>query len=439
MTKYILMVLLFLAAPLRALSGDGAAPAFTETPAQHEARLAWWREARFGMFIHWGIYSIPGRGEWVQWKEQIPVAEYAKLADQFNPTNFNPGAWADIAKAAGMKYMVLTTRHHDGFCLFNDRGNRFTSKKTAAHRDFVAEYVKAVREAGLRVGFYYSPLDWRYPGFFFPDLQLQNAEAMRTQYHRQVKELMSNYGQIDVLWFDGGETDWLGFNGDWVSGAQWRKRAPGQHYQGRFSWEHEQVYSMLRRLQPQIIINNRADMPEDFHSREGDRALGDFDADHPWELCTTLAGAWGWQPDKPVKPLKDCIQLLAKVAGRDGNLLLNVGPRPDGTIDPPQAERLREIGAWLGQYGASIYGTRGGPFLPGDYGVSTHRDKTFYVHVLNWPEGKLVLPAIAPRIVRASALTGGEAAFIQNESGVEISVPPASRSDVDTIVVLETE
>jgi alpha-L-fucosidase len=136
---------------------------FAETPSQRDARMAWWREARFGMFIHFGLYAIPGRGEWVQWNEQIPVEEYAKLANQFNPTNCNPNAWAEIAKAAGMKYMVLTTRHHDGFCLFDDKGNDFTSVKTAAHRDFVAEYVAAVRKAGLRVGFYYSPLDWRFP------------------------------------------------------------------------------------------------------------------------------------------------------------------------------------------------------------------------------------------------------------------------------------
>jgi alpha-L-fucosidase len=438
MTRYILPVMFGLATLLRARGGDGAATAFSETPARHEARMAWWRDARFGLFIHWGIYALPGRGEWVQWNEQIPVEEYAQLADRFNPTNFNPDAWADLAKAAGMKYVVLTTRHHDGFCLFDDPGNRFTSVQTAARRDFVAEYVQAVRRAGLRVGFYYSPLDWRYPGFFFPDLQLQSAGEMRAQYHRQMEALLSNYGRIDVLWFDGGEMDWLGFGGDWA-GAKWQKRAPGQHYRGRFSWEHDRVYALLRRLQPQIIINNRADMPEDFHSREGDRALGAFDADRPWELCTTLSGAWGWQPDKPVKPLKDCIQLLAKVAGRDGNLLLNVGPRPDGTIDPPQAQRLREIGAWLGQYGASIYGTRGGPFLPGDYGVSTHRGKTIYVHVLKWPEGRLTLPAIAPRIVRASTLTGATATFTQNESGIEISVPPAGRNDVDTIIVLETE
>ena len=415
------------------------AKSFTETPAQSDARMAWWREARFGMFIHFGLYAIPGRGEWVQWNEQIPIEEYARLAHQFNPANFNPNAWAETAKAAGMRYMVLTTRHHDGFCLFDDKGNGFTSVKTAAHRDLVAEYVAAVRNAGLRAGLYYSPLDWRFPGFFFPDLQRKSAEAMREQYHRQMKELLSNYGKLDVVWFDGGETDWLNFGGDWLDGAQWHKRPANQHYQGGFSWQHDQVYAMLRRLQPQVIINGRADMPEDFHSREGDSALGNFDDKHPWELCTTLAGAWGYQPNKSPKPLKNCIQLLAKVAGRDGNLLLNVGPRPDGEIDPSQAQRLREIGDWLGKYGESIYGTRGGPFLPGDYGASTHRDKTVYVHVLKWSGDKLMLPAIPAKIVRASALTGGEAAFAQTEGGIEISLPPAQRADADTIIALELD
>ena len=404
-----------------------------------DARMKWWRDARFGMFIHFGLYAIPGRGEWVQWNEQIPVEEYAKLADQFNPTNYNPDTWVEIAKAAGMKYMVLTARHHDGFCLFDDSTNNFTSVKTAAHRDFVAEYVKAVRKAGLRVGLYYSPLDWRFPGFFFPDLQRQSAEAMRDQYHRQMQELLSNYGPIDVLWFDGGETDWLDFSGDWGPGAKWQKRPANQHYHGGFSWQHDQVYAMLRRLQPQVIINGRADMPEDFHSREGDAALGNFDNQHPWELCTTLAGAWGYEPNKSPKPLKDCIQLLAKVAGRDGNLLLNVGPRPDGQIDPAQVERLREIGEWLGKYGESIYDTRGGPFLLGDYGASTHRDKIIYVHVLKWPAAKLVLPAIPVKIIRASVLTGGEVSFTQTGQAIEISLPPADRSETDTIIALQLD
>jgi alpha-L-fucosidase len=411
---------------------------FTETPAQHAARISWWRDARFGMFIHWGLYSIPGRGEWVQWNEQIPVEEYAKLADKFDPAHFDPDAWAETAKAAGMKYMVLTTRHHDGFCLFDDKGNDFTSVRTAAHRDLVAEYVTAVRKAGLHVGFYYSPLDWRFPGFFFPDLQRKSAEAMRDQYHRQMEELMSNYGNLDVIWFDGGETDWLSFRGDW-DGAKWKPRPKGQHYHGGFSWQHDQVYSMLRRLQTQAIINGRADMPEDFHSREGDGALGDFDDQHPWELCTTLAGAWGYEPNKTPKSLKQCVQLLAKVAGRDGNLLLNIGMPPDGRIDPAQQDRLREIGQWLGKYGESIYGTRGGPFLPGAYGASTHKDKTIYLHILDWPADKLQLPAIPEKIVRGYLLNGDGVAFTQSEKGIEVSVPPDQRSDIDTVVALELD
>jgi len=402
------------------------------------ARIQWWRDAKFGLFIHWGLYAIPGRGEWVQWNEQIPVSDYAKLAEEFHPTNFTPDSWAQLAKAAGAKYVVLTSRHHDGFALFDDGTNTFTSVNSAAHRDFVAEYVKSVRKAGLRVGLYYSPLDWRFPGYILPDIQRQSAEAMREQYHRQMKELLSNYGRIDVLWFDGGEMDWLSFGGDWV-GAQWKKRPADQHYRGRFDWQHERVYALLRQLQPGVVINGRADMPEDFHSREGYGALGNFDNQHPWELCVTLAGAWGYQPNMKPKPLKDYVQLLAKVAGRDGNLLLNVGPDPNGSVDPAQAQRLREIGAWLGQYGESIFSTRGGPFLPADWGVSTHRNKTIYVHVLKWPGDKLVLPAIPAKIMRSTTLTGGNASFVQDENGIEVSIPESARNDMDTIVALELD
>jgi alpha-L-fucosidase len=413
----------------------------TFSPAQagdQDTRIQWWRDAKFGMFIHFGLYAIPGRGEWVQWNEQIPVNEYAKLAGQFNPTNFTLDSWAELAKSAGAKYVVLTSHHHDGFCLFDDGTNTFTSVKSAAHRDFVAEYVKAVRQAGLHIGLYYSPLDWRFPGYILPDIQHQSAEAMREQYHRQVEELLSNYGKIDVLWFDGGETDWLNFSGDWI-GAEWKKRPKNQHYHGGFNWQHDQVYTMLRRLQPDILINGRADMPEDFHAREGYGALGDFDNQHPWELCVTIAGAWGYQPNLKPKPLKDYIQLLAKVAGRDGNLLINVGPDRNGRIDAPQAESLREIGNWLGKYGESIYATRGGPFLPGDWGASTHRDKTIYVHVLKWPGDTLVLPAIPAKIVRASALTGNEANFVQSDKGVELSVSVAVRDEMDTIIALQLD
>ena len=268
------------------------------------ARLQWWRDAKFGLFIHWGIYAIPGRGEWVQWNEQIPVNEYAKLADQFAPANFTPASWASLAKAAGMQYMVLTSRHHDGFAMFDDGTNTFTSVKSAAQRDFVAEYVHAARDAGLHVGLYYSPLDWRFPGYVMPDLQRESAEAMRAQYHRQVRELLSNYGKIDLIWFDGEGTNWLSFGGEW-KGAKWQKRPENQNYHGHFSWQSDQVLATIRHLQPDIVINDRLDAPGDFHSREGWGALGDFDNEHPWELCVPIAGAWGYQPNHFPRPLKE--------------------------------------------------------------------------------------------------------------------------------------
>lgn len=424
---------------LFAHASASAAPAAPETPARREARLAWWREARFGLFIHWGLYAIPGRGEWMQWNEQVPNEEYAKLAEQFNPTQFDAAAWAKLAQDAGMKYAVLTARHHDGFALFDDPGSEFTSVKTAAHRDFVADYVRAVRAAGLRVGLYYSPLDWRFPGYVLPDIQRKSAEAMRAQYHRQMDLLLRNYGALDVLWFDGGEMDWLSFGGDWKIAA-WQKRAPNEHYRGGFDWQHATVYAQLRALQPQTIVNGRADMPEDFHAREGDGALGDFDDQHPWELCTTIVnGAWGWQPNAEVKSLAHLVQLLVKAAGRDGNLLLNVGPRPDGTIDPAQAERLREIGAWLRKNGESIYGTRGGPFLPAAYGVSTRRGNTIYLHILNWPAERLRLPALPAKVVRATRLDGAATNFVQDETSLVLSVPAEARDAIDTIVKLELD
>jgi len=399
------------------------------------ARIAWWRDAKFGLFMHWGVYSIPGRGEWVQWNEQIPVEDYAKLAQQFHPDHFDPDSWAAIAKAAGMKYTILTTRHHDGFALFDDPGNDFTTMKSATHHDFVADYVRSVRKAGLHVGLYYSPLDWRFPGFFFPDLYRANATQMREQYHRQLNELASHYGKIDILWFDGGETDWLGFGGVEFKG-RWQARPAGEHYTGTFSWQHDQAIGNLRKLQPSIIINNRADVPADFQSREGDQALGDFDNRHPWELCTTLTeGAWGYQPNAKVKSLSDVIRLLVKTVGRDGNLLLNVGPRPDGEIDPVHAARLREIGDWLRKYGESIYSTRGGPYLPGDFGVSTFRDKTIYLHILN-PTGKeLSLPPLPVKILACATLTGGVATCNQTGEDVKITLR-GNTTTVDTIVAL---
>ncbi len=406
------------------------------TDAHAEARTAWWRDAKFGLFIHWGVYAVPGRGEWVEWNEQIPVDQYAKLADQFKPDHFDPDAWARVASEAGVKYTVLTARHHDGFALFNDPGNGFTSVATGAHRDFVADYAAAMRKAGLRVGLYYSPLDWRFPGFFFPDLYQPNADLMRDQYHRQLEELGSHYGKIDVVWFDGGGANWLGFGGVAFKGG-WHARPKDKSYTGTFSWRDEEAVARLRALQPEVIVNDRTDAPADFRSREGDAAMGDFENRHPWELCTTITeGAWGYQPNAEVKSFPDLIRLLVGAVGRDGNFLLNIGPRPDGQIEPQQAARLKEIGDWLKSFGQTIYSTRGGPYMPGEYGVSTYREKTIYLHLLRMPGKTLRLPALPAQIKGCSVVTGGKASCTQTVAGVDVTVTEAAKA-VDTIVALE--
>jgi len=224
------------------------APLARDSSSSHSVaqRIAWWQEARFGLFIHWGLYAIPERGEWVQWFEQISTDDYAKLADQFSAQQFDAEAWASVARDAGAKYTVLTARHHDGFALFDDENNNYTSVKSAAHRDIVAEYVKATRKAGLQVGLYYSPIDWRFPGFFFPDLYTDSAIKLREQYHRQLNELATRYGKVDILWFDGGGNEWLGMGGIQFKG-RWQARANNEPYKGRFDWEDKKVVAKAAR------------------------------------------------------------------------------------------------------------------------------------------------------------------------------------------------
>jgi alpha-L-fucosidase len=410
--------------------------------------MQWWREARFGLFIHWGVYAIPAKGEWVMWSDQIPFREYRKLADQFNPQKFDADAWAACARDAGMKYMVLTTRHHDGFCLFDSQVSDFTSVKTAAKRDFIAEYVTACRKAGLKVGFYYSPLDWRFPGYFFPNLYRESAEAMKQQTYDQVRELLTNYGKIDILWFDGGGDDWLGFGGIEWGGSQpgWHGRdskwPQTEHFKGAPLWEPEKLYGMIRTLQPKIVMNDRAgslgvDWGGDFGTPEG--RIGEFNTTRPWETCDTLAGAWGYCRGSTMRSLRNCIHMLVNCATRDGNLLLNTGPTADGEIEPRQVRRLRDVGQWLERYGESVYGTRGGPVAPQPWGGTTHRGNRIYVHVLDWTEDEILLPPIKRKIRASHALTCRSADVNVGKDGVRIRVPPKDRQAPDTIVVLEVE
>jgi len=401
---------------------------------ESQRRLQWWREARFGMFIHWGLFSITGKGGWDLWSEKMSVADYSKLADQFTASKFSGKAWAKAAKDAGMKYMVVVTKHHDGFALFDSKADPFNAMNSAAHRDFVKEYADAAHQAGLRVGFYYSPLDWQFPGYFFPDLYRESAEAMRQKYHRQILELASNYGPVDILWYDGGGSNWLSFGGLEYKGSKWQARDRTKSYSGRFDWQDDALNNRVRALQPNIILNDRTDTPADFETREGEKR-------NPWELCTNFAGGWGYMPGRAAPMLLEhAISLLVNTVGRDGNLLLNLGPRPDGEMEPAQVARLTEIGQWLERYGESIYGTRGGPYLPqGQWMVSTRKANTVYLHILSWPHDTLTLPPLSAHIVKSTVLTGGSAKIRQSAAALAISVSAGSHHPIDTIIAMELD
>jgi alpha-L-fucosidase len=407
-------------------------------------RVAWWRDAKVGMFIHYGLYAIPGKGEWVMWNQQIPRGEYLALANQFKPDPAAPYRWAAVAKRAGLKYAVLTARHHDGFSLFNSSGNAFNTVQTAARQDIVRTYLAAMRAEGLRTGLYYSPLDWRFPGFFFPDIYLDSAIAMRTQYHSEVDDLARNYGPIDLLWFDGGGKNWLGFGGVEFNKGAWRRRPLDKPYSGRFDWQDDDVVSGLRTAQPGIIINDRTDAPADWHSREGVDRLGEYDDQTPWELCFTLAGAWGYQPNAKPRSMAELVSLVTRVATRGGNTLINVGPAPDGSIPPDQVQRLEELGEWLAIYGAAIYKTRGGPFLPVDGVGSTREGSRVFLHVLPDRNGRypasVTVPELAGIALKKVQVVGSNApaAFRSNgHLGNSIVLPSLQKGKYSIVLQLK--
>ncbi|WP_167668008.1 alpha-L-fucosidase [Mucilaginibacter gossypiicola] len=374
-------------------------------------KMQWWEDAKFGMFIHWGLYAIPATGEWTMFNQKIPAETYAKLADQFNPKSFNASDWAQIAKSSGMKYMVMVARHHDGFAMWNSPSSyrHFNTMETAAHCDFVAGYTAACRKAGLGVGIYYSPMDWRFPGYFDPKGLPESAAAMKEQAYGQVEELMKNYGKIDILWYDGG---WLAHKGGDADAA--------------WLWEPLKLNAMVRKYQPDVVINPRSGMFGDFQVNEGPAEVKGPIIDIPWEKCLNLNGSsWGFNKTQQLMSLKSIIQMLVNVVDRGGNMLLNVGPNQDGVIPSSHAARLKEVGNWLKINGESIYATRPGPFQPIDslYG-STHKEKIIYVHLLNSASitATLSLPAVESKILSCTILGGGKVKFKQNREGVTLKI-----------------
>jgi alpha-L-fucosidase len=387
-----------------------------------DKELEWWKNAKIGMFIHWGLYSILGRGEWVSYNEQIPWDIYKALADEFNPQNFKMNSFCELAKGFGAKYTVLVSRHHDGFALWNSKSsfNNFTTWHTASHRDFVDEYIEVCRNTGMRVGIYYSLMDWRFPGYFNPIEQRDNANLMKKQCYSQIAELTGNYGPIDILWYDGG---WLAHNGSDADAA--------------WFWEPIELNKIVRKNNPNTLINPRSGFAGDFCCDEGIHEITGKIIKTPWEKCMNIwRGPWGWSPNIELLEFDELIHMLANVICRGGNWLVNVGPDRNGIVPENVLIRMYEIGKWLKQNGEAIYNTRSGPIEPED-GVfgTTFYDNLIYVHILD--QRKFYSVNLGSYTVKACTLLNGEKLqYTQNKGTVVINVPNYFAKEPDLIIKL---
>ena len=423
-----------------------------ETQAQHDARMQWWRDARFGLFIHWGLYAIPAGewkgktnyGEWIRHSAQIPIDVYDRFVGQFNPVKFHADEWVSLAKDAGMKYIVITSKHHDGFCLFDSKDTDFDVMSTPFKRDILKELSEACRKQGIRLCFYHSIMDWHHPDYLPRRDWEKDRSAAGAVFDRyvlymknQLKELLTNYGPLGVLWFDG----------EWES--TWNEKY------GR------DLYQYVRSFQPDIIINNRVGASrsgmEGFS--QGKESAGDFGTPEQqipatglpgvdWETCMTMNDNWGYNShDKNWKSAKDLIRMLADIASKGGNYLLNIGPTSEGVFPPESVERLREIGQWMKTNSESIYATQASPFKKLEWGRSTQKaiggGTRLYLHVFNWPaDGKLIVPGIFNKAKLAYLVADSKKAALKvsrKEDSLVLEVPKQAPDPVDSVVILDVE
>ena len=386
------------------------------TPDNQAERMAWWHEARFGMFIHFGLYSVLARHEWAMEMEGIPVLEYMKLAKQFNPHPHAARAWASLAKQAGMKYMVMTTKHHEGFCNFNTSHTTYCAPKQAAGRDLVKEYVDAAREQGLHVGFYYSLMDWHHPD----GARCATDEAARQRFvaytHGLIREIMSHYGPIDVLWYDV----------DWPLTAQ--------------GWESEKMNRMVFNLQPKIIVNNRNGLPGDFSTPE--QHIQAAQKGRAWEACMTMNDSWGYQrADDNWKSAKTIVRNLIQCSHGGGNYLLNIGPKGDGSIPEESVKALTTTGEWMKKYGSTIYGSDPCQVSRSVYAGFTRKGNTLYMHVYFWPGNYVAISGLMTKVKSARYLATGENInFQQTDFQLKLTGLPVQPPDEPaTVLAIECE
>lgn len=403
-----------------------------ETPAQKAKRMEWWTNSRFGMFIHWGLYALPARHEWVKNRERITNEQYQKYFDVFNPDLFDPKKWAKEAKAAGMKYAVLTTKHHEGFCLFDSKFTDYKAPNTAAKRDLVKEYVDAFRAEGIKIGFYYSLIDWHHPDFtidkMHPQRPLKDSDTAylrlnkgkdmakyRKYLYNQVTELLSNYGKIDILWLD--------FS------------YPGKYGKGKEDWASVDLLKQIRRLQPGIIVDNRLDLndyedgadfvtPEQVSTKELEKYKG-----QTWETCQTFSGSWGYYRDENTwKTHRELLDLLITSVSNGGNLILNVGPTARGEFDYRANNALDSLAYWMHANSKSIYNCSFAPPglqpPPNDKLTYNAASKRLYLHLYDYPSGTLTLRGYKGKIKYAQFLhDNSELQYKEQGNDVVITFP----------------
>jgi alpha-L-fucosidase len=409
----------------------------TETRAQKEKRMAWWTHDRFGLFIHWGLYALPARHEWVKRWERMNDAQYQPYYDLFNPDMYDPKTWAKQAKAAGMKYAVLTTKHHEGFCLFDSKYTDYKATNTKAKRDLVREFVDAFRAEGIKVGFYYSLIDWHHPDFtvdgVHPLQPKSEADAdyaainkgrdwnkYKTYLHNQIRELLTNYGKVDILWLD---FSYPNANG---------------HGKGKNDWGSVDLLKMIRKLQPGIIVDNRLDLEEyedgaDFATPEQVKPseLQSNYGGMPFETCQTFSGSWGYFRDENTwKTNHELLTLLITAVSKSGNLILNVGPTARGYFDYRAVRALDSMGAWMKYNNPSIYGCTQAPaeYKAPDNTLLTYNPvtKKLYVHLMKYDQTPLTLPGYKGKVKYAQ--------FLHDQS--EIKYTPAEGNSTDLVIKL---
>jgi len=401
------------------------------------ANREWFQEARFGLFIHWGVYSVLGDGEWVMNNQQIPITAYEKLPSFFNPVEFDPAEWVQMAKDAGMKYITITSKHHDGFAMWDSKVSDYNMvKKTPYGKNVLKMLADECQKQGIKLFFYYSQLDWHHSDYFPRGFTAGNFTGRKEEGNwfkyldymdSQLTELLTNYGPVAGIWFDG----------------MWDKE--------KADWRLQKTYSLIHQLQPSALVGSNHHLTpidgEDFQMFEKDLpghnttgfAPGQKIGALPKETCETINKSWGFNlKDDHHKSKKQLVQYLVKSAGYGANFLLNVGPMPNGKIQPEHKAALKEVGEWLKIYGETIYGTQGGPLTERNWGVTTQKGNKVYVHILNWPDETLTIPRLNRKVLSAKLFQSKAALrFSENDFGISIQIPKSLQNEIDTIVELE--